>query len=233
MPAQDDDYLYFRVKSGPILAFCEEWRRRAQAAGDAKRDLTEKYGAPGFVAMRSTDTLLGLHVFEPVPEGWQKAPLIGGLGEVLKPSDDQAGRAVQAEIDAIPAAPSASEIADFLGLPELAVCRKTDGRTVRMPVRNDLRPGTELGWATKEGPLMLRFPNPNAVIKKLKHNYPDAEIIAGRWTPPEGLKPISERTFAQNIKRAPYRDQDPARDDHQEPEYKWRAGNPSRRGLRV
>ena len=178
--------MYVAVEGEPFLSACEAWRERWKAAYKAFFDFGKSLGSKG-VCVGFDGKLYGLAPVSPLPTGWK---LSGRQQKYMAPRADKSGAEARASVDALPACPSHSELADLVGCPTTISYSTPTGSgsfcigTMPIPVQLLWDDGT---------PLVLVIPDAEKAIADLLARAPEAAITHGAgWQMPDGLRRISE-----------------------------------------
>lgn len=179
-------HLWLLVEGEPFLSGVKAWRERYGVANKAFTALARRLGATGIMFDQFTGRPCSLEGIEP-PPGWAK---VKGSSSRIRPAKGEAGAAVRAELDALPAYPVRHEVSRLIGLPD--AIRWSDGESWG---NQGLAPGyfmfaADLGWA--DDTFVIRAIDPMPEVAKLRAERPAVVIESGEWTPPAGLRPITE-----------------------------------------
>lgn len=189
----EQDWMYLRVVSGPILAVCEDWRKRVLAIQRARFDFAKSFGAEGY-CVGARGAMLGLVAPTglPAPPGWQWKHRKGSERSILRPTPGAAGAEVRAQMCALPDEPWLSGIAYAIGVP--------DRYQFTRPGSDDVHKGwiaphaldpVQLFWG--HGPtLMIQCPDVAAQLAALRDEHPDWSITPRGWEIPAGLEIITK-----------------------------------------
>ncbi len=185
------DRIHFVVEPGPLLDACKDWKARYIAHRHAAADLVRAKGATKIYFAGFNNAMAGLDGVERIPQGWQRQKT-GRSGETaLLPAKGPKGDAARAELAALPPVPRHSEIADLIGHPcQLSYTRPDKGGYSEM-MGVHLYP-VQVHWSKlDDGQILITAPDADAWVAGIEEQYPDAIITLGRWTPPEGLRRVS------------------------------------------
>lgn len=204
------DSIYYRVTGGAALDFCREYRakwKEVEAAWDA---YAKQKDAAGHVRLGRTK--FGGLIFRKSPDkssGWKQhrqttrdasqfyVPYASG------PSRD-AGKALQAEIDALPVGPDDAEICPVIGFPT-SVDYERDGRSGTYGVISIFSPA-QIAWTDQGDTFFVVLPDVNATIRRCAER---GEMTSTpEWSPPVGVELSSRLKYELAVAEAAVRAED-------------------------
>lgn len=185
------DRLYLLVEGEPYLSACRDWRARHEATMEATFAFCASLGAKGFYP-GFDEGFSHLTWVDPAPAGWEPVKkLRKSLARRLAPVKGPAGDAARAAIAALPPIPKWQEIATLIGHPCQIRYRTSNNECWGFSTCGvNFWKLVDISWAGDEFLILAKDTAPEIVA--LREKYPDVIIGEGVWSPPEGLRPISE-----------------------------------------
>lgn len=188
--------LWLLVEGTPYLAACLDWKRRYREASDAAFRFAHSLGAAGYFHDLAYQ-LNAITPVTPIPDGWVKAKLAQKYQPRLVPAKKQAGEMARAGIAALPRTPRWPELARLIGHPcqvRYRVPSNDEGEEDRRWGFSECGAGfanlVQLTWTADQLALVVGDTAPT--IARLQDEFPDVIIEEGPWTPPAGLRQITE-----------------------------------------
>jgi hypothetical protein len=108
---------YFRVETGPLIEALNKCDADKDAARDAARELSDSFGADGYAYWPDGRGVAGFQFrVEPDMKAWKDAKLDGNPSHYLPRKSTTAGKAIQRQVDALPAFKDHQEVIKSVGL---------------------------------------------------------------------------------------------------------------------
>lgn len=189
------DTIYYEVTGNEPLEFCRDWRERAQAVTEAYGAYAEAKGGIGHVRLGRG---LGGVIFkgEP-PVGWRehRTPCRDGARfakPVKRGAGAAEGKALQAEIDALPKLPSDDEFCDRFSFPR-QVEYTAEGREGFASIHQGFWQTAQIAWIDKGDSFYIVLPDFAGRVAELEAK---GWVVTPReWKLPAGLKPSSRARY--------------------------------------
>jgi len=191
------DRYFLLVEGEPYLAACKAWKESYERSVEAARKFVEALGATGGYSNRDTLALSGVNAVNPLPAGWKRVPGKRGMPDYMIPHEKardpeqrEAGIAARKAMDALPKANDQDDIAQLIGAPRSVHWKshgKAEGwRSVAVSFFHTIQV-TYFGDT-----FVLLAPDTRRVIAELMAQHEGVVIEGGEWTPPAGLRIITE-----------------------------------------
>lgn len=201
------DSIYYRANGGAALDFCRVYREGWKATERRWNDYAKEKGGVGHVRLGARK--FGGIIFPKPPEkedGWKRhqrscrdgtrfyVPIQRGTGNA-------AGKALQAEFDALPLGPDAEDICDVIGFPK-KINAKVDGKDRTYGVLSLFAP-VQIAWTDQSDTFFVVLPDVNATLHNITENGGIAE--APFWSAPDGLDVSSRKRYELAVAEAAVR----------------------------
>ena len=183
--------LHFIVEGGAVLAACRDWRDRYQAACAAAADYAKGLGSSAFCVPILSETLGVLAAADPIPGGWRRvASRRAGAAPLMVPLKRAEGAAAREALAALPKFPLQAEIAEAIGHPGTIRWRVSGEAYGSRIIGNRMEP-VQLYWPASEL-LLIVCGDPAHAVRDARLENPGCVIEHGEWTPPSGLRALTE-----------------------------------------
>ena len=189
-----EQVLFFRVEERTRLHHvCSLWRtRHLDAYKRISTVVKERFGADALLLSPDQTKVLGLEAVKPIPPGWRISPVRSGGRVLMVPYKTTQGFEAREFLKGLPTLPSYHEIAEAINAPSAYrySYRASDGDITHCSgAIGGFTGPAHLGWAGKI--LIIQVYNPEYYLREARSD-PSAKVIAGEWTPPPSLIPITE-----------------------------------------
>ncbi|MFH5925711.1 hypothetical protein [Roseomonas xinghualingensis] len=192
---------YLLVEGEPWLSMVKAWRESVSAAHKAGYDYVRSLGATYGVENGRSSGLTGVGLVNPAPLGWKvirglrgkpdyMVPNIKARDKTARAAAEEAKRAFDAVLRPLPLHP----IAEALGVQS----------SVSYEVPGGSKGSMSAGYGFFFSPIQILWfgdtyviyaPDTGPTIQKLREDYPDVVITHGEWSPPAGVRAISEARY--------------------------------------
>jgi len=201
------DSIYYRVTGGAALEFCRAYRDGWKFTERLWNDYAKEKGGVGHV--RLGERKFGGIIFPKQPEkedGWKRhqrscrdgtrfyVPIQRGTGNA-------AGKALQAEFDALPLGPDAEDICDVIGFPK-KINAKVDGKDRAYGVLSLFTP-VQIAWTDQNDNFFVVLPDVNATLRSITEK--GGAVETPEWAIPDGLEVSSRKRYELAVAEAAVR----------------------------